>query len=825
MNFLQDIRYAFRGLRKSPGFAIVAVITLALGIGANTAIFTVVNAVFFHPISVEEPGRLVQIFTSDQRRVGIGIGTNLPVSYPNVEDIQRRAQSLSSVTIFAGAPVSMTINGEPDQYFAQLASANYFDVLGVQAAKGRTFLPQEGQLGAGPVIVLSHGLWQRKFGGNSGVIGQNVLLNGQGFTIIGVAPEHFQGTVVIGGPDMWIPMSMHEQIFSGTFKEFFNERRFLGFGSVARLKDGASMQQAQAELQTIGSDLANAFPLANKGRSFTPVSLLQSSISPNGLGNFKFGGAMMMTVVGIVLLVACFNIANLLLARAAGRKREMAIRVALGASRARIVVQLLTEAMVLATAGSLLGMGLAMLGRDIIWRFRPPGLPETGLNLSLDWHVLLFTVVAAVGTGLIFGLAPALQSSRPDLISELKERVGGDLRAGSIFKLRNLLVAAEVAICLIALVGAGFFLVSLRNAQVMDAGFDTRNLAMLSFNLGALNYDTARAREFERRVVEAAQATPGVKAATLSNAIPLFNGGFGRTLFREGEDSSNGQNGQVTQFASVSPEYLQTIGIPLVRGRGLDGSIREDGPKLAIINETAARRFWPNQEAVGKRFKFFRDTEWTEVIGVARDSKYNTLGEDPVAYTYLPLIQSPNPAVTLFFRANGDPRPVLSLVRGQVQAMDHNLPLTNVWPIGEVFSQALWTASFSASLLSVFGTIAMILCAVGIYGVVGYTVRQRVREIGIRLALGAQPRDVLLMVVKQNAVVMAVGLVFGVAIAFTLSYFLTSALAGLLYGVSTTSAATFAVTTLILALVGLFASYIPARRAAKIDPLVALHYE
>jgi putative ABC transport system permease protein len=823
-NLGQDIRYALRNLRKSPAFAAIAIITLALGIGANTAIFTVVNAVFFHPIPVKDPARLVEIFTIDQRKF-FGLTNNFfPTSYPNAEDIQRRVQSFDGMTVYAFGftPVSMTVDGHPNQYFAQLASGNFFDVLGVHAQLGRTFRPEEDRTaGAGPVVVLNHGFWERVFASNPGVIGQNVLLNGQGFTIIGVAPRGFQGTSVIGGPDMWVPVSMHDQILTGLSKELFNERRFLGFSSVGRLKEGAQPEQAKAELQAIASDLEKAFPLANKGRSFTLQPLLESSIAANQRDQFKRAGIMMMAVVGIVLVIACFNIANLLLARASGRKREMSIRVAIGASRSRIITQLLTEALVLAIAGGLLGLGLALAGRDVMWRFRPPQLTADGMDLSLDWHVMAFTLAVAVLTGLIFGLAPALQASRPDLVSELKERAGGDLRKGKRFNVRDFLISLQVAVCLIALVGAGLFLISLRNAREMNPGFDTHNLAMLSFDLGALNYDTARAREFERRVLESAQSTPGIRGAALSNTIPLFNGGFGRTLFKEGEDNNNGQSGHVTQFSVMSPEYLQTMGIAMVRGQGFDTTMRENTPRVTIINETAARQIWPNEDPIGKRFTFFRDTEPTKVVGIVRDSAYNALGEEPRPYMYVPLLQVPNAAATLFFRTQGDPRTVLNTMRGRIQEMDRNLPITNVWPIGEVISQSLWASSFGASLLTVFAMIAMTLCAVGIYGVVGYSVGQRIREFGIRLALGAQPGDVLLMVLKQSALIMAVGLVAGLVASFLLARLIVT----FLYGVNTNSPLAFLAMAVVLAAVGVFASYIPARRAAKVDPMVALHYE
>ncbi|HSB76287.1 MAG TPA: ABC transporter permease [Terriglobales bacterium] len=718
--------------------------------------------------------------------------------------------------------MSMTINGRPDTFNANLVSGNYFEVLGVQAALGRTFRPDEDrEAGAGPVIVLNHGFWERKFAANPKVIGQNVLLNGQGFTIIGVTPRGFQGTAVLGGPDMWVPMSMHDQVLSGFNKEWFNDRRFLGTFAVGRLKPGVSEAQARAELQALGSDLQREFPVPNTGRTFTTLPLLQSAINPNLRGLFTRAGALMMAVVGLVLLIACANIANLLLARAAGRKREISIRLAVGATRSRIVAQLLTEATVLAVAGGALGIGLAVLGRDLLWRFRPPFLEQSYLSLALDGRVLLFTLCIALGTGLIFGLAPALQATRPNLVLELKERAGGEVFTGRRFALRHAFIVAQVALCLVALIGAGLFLLSLRNAQQTDPGFNTQNLAMLSFDLGSLNYDPPRVKEFQRRVLEKVQNMPGVEAATLASNIPLFGGGFLRSVFPEGQEGSSNRNGVLVAIDQVAPGYLPTMGIALMEGRAFGTSEREDSPKVAIINQTAARRFWPDQDPVGKRFKFYGENDFVQVIGVAHDAKYVSLGEDPTPYIYLPLIQNPSPAVTLFFRSNSDPKNVLGAVRQQVQVLDPNLPLTNVWPIGEVIHQALWAARFSAGLLSIFALVAMLLCAVGIYGVVGYTVGLRVREIGIRLALGAQPRDVALMVLRQSAVTLSIGLAVGLAAAFVLARFITN----LLYGLSATTPAAFAGTAALLAVVGLLASYVPARRAASVDPLLAVRNE
>ena len=464
---------------------------------------------------------------------------------------------------------------------------------------------------------------------------------------------------------------------------------------------------------------------------------------------------------------------------------------------------------------------MAVVGRNLLWKFRPPFLLQANLDLTLDTTVLIFTSCIAIAAGVVFGLAPALQASRPDLVTELKERAGGEVSSGRRFKLRDVFMVAQVALSLVALIGAGMFLFSLHNAQKMDPGFDTHNLGMISFDLGSLNYDPQRAKEFQRRVLETVQAVPGVKAATLAANIPLFGGGVLRSVFPEGSEGSTDRNGVLVGIDNISPDYLQTMGIPMVRGQGFDSSVREDSVKVVIINEAAARRFWPDADAVGKRFKFFGENDWRQVIGVARDSKYVTLGEDPTPNIYLPLIQNPGSGLTLFFRTTAPTNVSLGTIRNQVQMLDRNLPLTNVWPIGEVISQALWASRFSAGLLTVFALVALVLCAVGIYGVVGYSVGQHVREIGIRMALGAQPRDVLWMVLRQSAVTMGVGLLIGLVASFMVGRWIVN----LLYGVSTSPPLTLIGMAMLLAFVGLLASYIPARRAATVDPLIALRKE
>jgi predicted permease len=645
------------------------------------------------------------------------------------------------------------------------------------------------------------------------------MLNGQGFTVIGVAPQGFQGLDIVAAPDLWVPVSMHQQVFSGLQKTYFDERRFLGFFMVGRLKDAVSLDQARQELHIIGTRLEKEFPLPNRERNFTAVPLLQASFNPNLRGLLTRASWLIMTVVGLVLLIACCNIANLLLTRAAGRKREISIRLAVGASRRRIITQLITEAIVLAIAGGFLGLVLASVGRDLLWKFRPPFLQQTHLSIPLDAPVLLFTAFVTLGTGLIFGLVPALQASSPDLVSELKERAGGEITTGRRFGFRNIVIIVQVSLSLVALSCAGLFMASLHNAQHLDAGFDTHNLAMISFDLGSLNYDPARAKEFERRLLETTRAMPGISSATVASTVPLMTGGFFRSVFPEGQDSSSTRNGVLVNFSIVEADYLRVMGIPLLKGSNFDSSVREESYKVAIINSTAAQRFWPNDDPVGKRFKFFGGQEWIQVIGVSRDSKYISLGEDPTPYIYMPLIQNPASAMTLFFRSDSDPAPLLSALRGQIHLFDNNLPLANAWPIGEIISQALWSARFGAGILTIFALIAVLLCAVGIYGVVEYTVSQTIREIGIRLALGARPSDILMMILRQSSKTIGIGLLAGGACSYILAHFI----ANLLYGVSVNSPWAFLIVASVLGVIGLLASYIPARQASTVDPMAVLH--
>lgn len=613
---------------------------------------------------------------------------------------------------------------------------------------------------------------------------------------------------------------MHQQVVSGFVRENWDDRRALIFFSFARLKAGLGVEQARAALSTVGARLAQAFPRENDQRSFTATPLVQAALNPNQQEAFVAAGAAMMGVVALVLLIACGNVANLLLARAAGRERELAVRVSLGASRWRLARQLLTESTLLALLAGGLGLLLAHWGRKALWAMRPAVMEQAVLDLSLDARVLSFTLGVATLTGIIFGLAPALYASRPSLGLALKDRTSVRSHANRWFSLRNALVMGQVALSLVALAGAGLFLRSLQQALRIDPGFETRNMLLLSFNVAGEGMEMARGQAFYRQVVERVRELPMVRAASIAST-PLMGGFFARTVFPEGADTSDPRGGKLTNLNQVDPGFFEATGIPVVRGRAFSETDREDAPMVAIVNQTMAGRVWPGQDAVGKRFRVFGETWTIEVVGVARDAKYVTLGEAPASHFYLPMRQHFSPGATLHVRTPADPASALGAVRRQVQALAPSMPLVGVQTIGAVLDQVLWAPRMAAGLLGVFGALALLLATLGIHGVVSYSVAQRTQEVGIRMALGARAGDVLRLVMAQ-----ALGVVIGGAVvgAFA-AYFATRGLASLLFGVGTADPVAFGGTVVLLLAAGAIACYLPARRATRVDPLAALRYE
>jgi predicted permease len=816
----QDIRFGSRMLFKSRAFTVVAVLSLALGIGANTTIFTLINTVLWQSLPVAEPSRLMSVFGTDENNKGNQLDFG-PVSYPNYVDYRDQNDVFTGLLAFGGATMSLSGTGEPEQINGLMVSGNYFDVLGVKAARGRTFLPEEDSTpGTHPVIVLSHALWQRRFGGDPSIVGKTLTFNSQGFTVIGIAPPNFRGTFAIGASDFWVPMAMHDQVLNGTLLKWFNERRALLFNVIGRLKPGVTPAQAQAALQTIGRRLEQEYPKQNEKRNVMLVPLSQSTINPNQRDLFVRAGGLMTTVVGLVLLIACANVANLMLARSTARRKEIAIRVAIGAGRMRIIRQLLTESVLLAVLGGALGLFLAYWATELLWAFRPPFFNQNDLSLRLDGRVLAYTTLISLLTGIIFGLAPALQSSRTDLVTELKEKSGPPKQTHRRFNLRNLLVVAQVALSLVALIGAGLFLRSLSNAQRLNPGFETEKMMVMSFDLGAQGYNETRGREFDRQVQARVEGIPGVRSAAVASNPPL-NPGLLRSVFIEGQEPAAGGHGILTLVTTVGTKYFETMGIPVLKGRDFGATDQENSVKVVVVNEAFARRFWPNEDAVGKRFSFFGDDFQTEVAGVVRNSDLVNLGEDPRPIAYLPLSQNYAAGITLHVRTDVDPRTVLPTVRREVQALDPNLPLIAVSPISEVLDQVLWAPRMGAALLVVFGLLALVLAAVGIYGVLAYSVSQRTHEIGLRMALGAQRGDVLKMIVRQGMTLTLIGVVIGLVAAFLVTRFMES----LLYGVAATDPVTFMGVSLVLAAVALLATFIPARRATRVDPMIALRHE
>jgi predicted permease len=810
---LQDLKYALRMLVKSPAFSAVAILSLALGIGANTAIFSLVNAVLLRPLPVEDPSRLVTVSTTDQRNPG-----NLPLSHLNFRDLRSQNAVFTDMAAVTFNQLNYNHGQESEQIPAQVVGANYFAVLGAVPALGRGFLPEE-EARVTPVAVLSHGFWERSFGSDPAVIGKTMTLNRTPYTIVGVGPKNFSGVLLGGGPAVWLPLSRN----LAPVPEWYETRRGLFLFSVARLKPGVTVEQARSNLRTVFAQLEQNFPVENNGRSATAVPVLEARLNPNGRGDGRIvtQSSLLMIVVGIVLLIACANVANLLLARSSKRRREIAIRLALGARRSRLIRQLLTESLLLALLGGAAGMAFAYwtLNAIVAAKLTLP-FPVDQAALAIDPRVLGYTAGLAILTGVLFGLAPALQASRPDVVPVLKNELvpaaAGHHGLRGFFALRQILVVIQVALSLIALIAAGLFLRDLRHSQRIDTGFETRGVLSVTFNLLREGYTPERGQVFYDQVVQQAAGIAGVQGAAIASAPPLA-GGLLRSVFPEGADTTT--TGRVlVQVTTVGAGYFQTIGIPVMRGRDFMRADTAAAPKVVIVNQTMARQFWKGEEPVGKRFKFFGDQDYTTVVGVAKDSKYNAVTETPQNFIYQPLAQNYTPAGTLLVRAAADAAPMANAVRATVHEIDPSLSLFAVRTLEEQVGQSLEPLKTNVMMLAVFGGLALLLASIGLYGVASYSVSQRTREIGVRMALGARPSNVLGLVLGQGLILVGAGLAVGLILAYATAGLMKT----LVVGVNTRDPLTFAATAGGLGAVALIASYLPARRATRIDPLMAL---
>jgi len=809
----EDLRYALRALVKHRGVALVAVLSLGLGIGANTTIFTLVNAVLLRPLPVEDPARLVAVNTLDSHNPGF-----VMCSYPNFKDYRDRNQVFSSLLLHTTITINLTGRGDPQLLMGQLVSGNYFSALGVNPVVGRGFLPEEDAApGAYPVAVLSHGLWTRQFGRDPQITSRTISLNGRPFQIVGVAPPGFQGLNELFAADVWVPMMMYQQIYPNAV--VVTQRRFLGFAVVGRLKPGVSVPQAESAMQSIAAELEREYPKDNAGRRIRLSPVAEAGLAPKTRDMVTSAGTVLMIISALVMMIACANVANLLLARALARNKEITVRLALGAGRWRLIRQLLIESIVLSVLGGGAGLAMAAWARDLVWSLRPPMFRHSGVHPDLDGRVLGYSLAVSILTGILFGLIPALRATRSDLATDLKERAsqpGSSIRGWSP---RSVLVSGQVAFSLIALVGAGLFVRSLRNAGHIDAGFDANHLGIVAFNVGDQGYNEARGRDYQGRVLELAAATPGVASAALSKDS-AFRVSSARTVLLEGQENTVSGTGRITLTSVVGPGYFQTVGIPLLRGRDFRPLDTQSTPRVAIINEAAAAHFWPGQEAVGKRLHFFGDINPAEVVGVARNANYQNIGEEPQSLIYLSLIQYYFPTAVVWFRTSGDPEAVALAVRHAMQPLDRNLLLQSE-AVERTIRESLWAQRLSAGLLTVFGGLALLLATIGIYGVVSYSVHLRSREIGVRMALGATAGDVQAMIVREGFRLVAIGVVVGTLIARVAARLVQS----MLFVISARDALTFVMVPSAMGLVAIVACWLPAMRATRIDPSTALREE
>ena len=811
---LHDLRYAVRVLAKSPLFTAVAAMSLALGIGANSAIFSLVNVAVLKPIPVSEPERLAAVYMTDARNPG-----NLPLSHLNYKDLRDQNAVFTEMAAFTFAAVNWSTGQESEQIPTQLVSGNYFSLLGAQPALGRGFLPEE-DLKPTPVAVVSHGFWERSLGSDPAIVGRTLTLNRTPFTVVGIAPKGFTGTFLGGGPSVWVPMSMHD-VIQPNF-DWYEQRRGLFLFAFGRLNPGVSLEQANANMRTVFAQLEQAFPNDNKGRGAGARAILDARLNPGGDDGAQVVqiSVMLMTVVGIVLLIACANIANLLLARANRRRKEIAIRLALGAHRSRLVRQLLTESVLLAFLGGTMGLLLAYWLVDALAATTLPLPLPVDDNLALDGRVLIFTTGLALVTGVLFGLMPAIQASRPDVVGVLKNETSrGETRRGwgTLLNMRHALLVGQVALSLISLIAAGLLVRSLRESQRTDTGFERRGVLVMTFNLGREGYTPDRGQVFYQQVAERVAGLPGVRHASVAQNPP-FAGGFSRSVFPEGADTTT-RDRILVQVNSVSPGYFETVDIPIVRGRDFLTTDSAGAPLVVVINEVMAERFWPGADPIGKRFKFFGDEAFTTVIGVARNAKYNGVVEDPIPYIYQPLRQNYSPAATLHVRASADAASLSAAIRREVQQIDPTVSVFNIRTLEDQVAVSLAPLRTNVILLTTFGALALLLASIGLYGVASYSVTQRTREIGVRMALGARSSAVLGMVLGHGLLLVAVGIVLGLGGALALTRAVPD---GFLPNVSVTDPWTFAGTSALLAGVALVATYFPARRATKIDPLLAL---
>jgi len=795
----QDLRLALRGLRRAPGFAAVAVLTLALGIGANSAIFSVVNAVLLRPLPYQEPDRLVRV--SDWGYTG--------GEFVRLRELSR---SFQQVAAFVSASHGLSGDGEPERLDGAVASANLFATLGASTLLGRAFAPGEDEPGRDAVVVLSHGLWQRRYGSDPGIVGRSVTVDGALRTVVGVMPRDFH--FPSHATQLWIPLTLDRANLGALWGSG-------GYTFIARLRPGVTVDQARADVRRVAREIRRENPIWDPGPEYgstADVMPLQRSI----VGAVRPTLLLLLGVVGCVLLIACVNVANLLLVRTTARQQELAIRTALGGGRGRLLRQLLTESVVLAIIGGIAGLLLAWPAVRALVALLPADMPRVA-EIGLDWRVLAFTALLTLLTGVAFGLLPALRATGGALHASLKAGGRGGSRGAGHHRLSSALVAGEIALAVVLVSAAGLLVRSFQELRRVDPGFRTERVIAARISPPKQRYaDAARQRAFYTGLLQRVAALPGVESAAAVNQLPLRGGVYGLAIRVEGKfEDMRRTLPMADHYQIVTPGYLQTMGIPLLRGRWFTDADREGAPDVVVVSESMARHFWPGEDPIGRRIGYPWPSEWLTVVGVAGDVKQDSLSGAAGMTVYRPLFQAPASAMTLVARTTADPVALAAGLRAAVAEADPDVPVSDVSTMAQVVAASVAKPRFTMFLLAAFAAVALALGAVGIYGVMSYAVSLRTREIGVRMALGATPRDALGMVVRQGALLTAAGVGVGVVGALAA----TRVLAGLLYGVTPTDPLTFVAVPVVLAAIALAATYLPARRATQVDPTVALRAE
>ncbi|MGO4882990.1 MAG: ABC transporter permease [Bryobacteraceae bacterium] len=814
---LGDLRYGWRGLRRSPVFTAFAVLALGLGIGANTTVFTIVNTILLHPMPVADPSRLAALFTTGSKTASSEVA-RLPLSYANFNDLAGHQTSFRDIAAFT-SPMAMTLRTDAgsQRMFGEFAGKGYFETLGLTPALGRFFAADENaHPGGAPVAVLSYNAWKARFGAAPAAIGSHIELNNIDFTIVGVAPPGFLGVSAIFGPDVWMPATMCERAFPAEFAGALTDRGKPLFHAVARLRPDSNLQRAQAELGTVAAALARDYPADNEGHGIV-VRPVTDELYSNGGGGMVFGSFVLLAIVALVLAIACANVANLLLARAAARRREIAVRMAVGARRGRLIRQLLTESVLLSLFGFLAGIGAGYAGCRFVWSFVPA---EVAVNMAapkLDAAVLLAALAVSLVTAFLFGLAPALRASKSDIVAGLKEDAASAGPSRRSVRVSNFLLAGQVAFSLVCLFAATLFFRSIQRAYTVDPGFNAGHLALFMMNPEQTGYGETRVKEFHRAAEERIAHLPGVADAAWASGMPFWNQPS-RSITIEGTEQRSKSSGIATVAITVDPHYFDTMGIPVESGRVFSDADGGNSLPVAIVNEDLARQQWPAGSALGHRLQLSGEASPRQVVGIVRNANYTTLGENPQPCVYLPLPQNSQGGMVLYVRSAGDPAGVLRGVERQIRELDSNVEITDVRTGAKLLTQVLFGPHVGVALLGVFGLLALILASVGLYGAMAYAVIRRRKEIGLRMALGASPAMVRRVVLRDGMSVVCYGIAAGLVVCLALGRALTR----LLFGLSPADPLSFVTAALALMAVALLACYLPARSATRIDPLAAL---